>query len=310
MTRLLPKRLLPTQILPKRLLPLSLILLLGPVGLTGCTTVRLVQQVQAPEVYRTASVEQLEKEVSERDAALKTLKASVVITASVGGGKTGKVTEYTSFKGYIYVQKPHDLRVFLVVPVFGSRAMDMVSNGETFTLMRASTHGDIWMQGSNTVTTPSKNGLENLRPPVFFDSLLVPGVKPEEYVALNESTRVIQPQIKNHAAIAEPDYDLAVMKKKAGNILQTERVIHISRVTMLPIEQDIYDDAGQIVTIAKYDKYQDFNGQKFPTVIDISRPIDQYSLKIEVTKLELNETFDPDQFVLEIPEGVTVQKMP
>jgi len=298
------------RLLPKRLLPSSLILLLGPVGLTGCTTVRLVQQVQAPEVYRTASVEQLEKEVSDRDAALKTLKASVVITASVGGGKTGKVTEYTSFKGYIYVQKPRDLRVLLQVPVFGSRAMDMVSNGETFTLMRASTHGDIWMQGSNTVTTPSKNGLENLRPPVFFDSLLVPGVKPEEYVALNESTRVIQPQIKNHPAIAEPDYDLAVMKKKAGNILQTERVIHISRVTMLPIEQDIYDEGGQIVTVATYDKYQDFNGQKFPTVINISRPIDQYSLKIEVTKLELNETLDPDQFVLEIPEGVTVQKMP
>jgi len=288
-----------------------MILLLGPVGLTGCTTVRLVQQVQAPEVYRTASVEQLEKEVSERDAALKTLKASVVITASVGGGKTGKVTDEPSFKGYVYVQKPNDLRVLLQLPVFGSRAMDMASNGDTFTLMRTSTHGDIWIQGSNTVTTPSKNGLENLRPPVFFDSLLVPGVKPEEeYVALNESTRVIQTQIKNHPAIAEPDYDLTVMKRKAGNILQTERVIHISRVTMLPIEQDIYDEAGQMVTVAKYDKYQDFNGQKFPTVINISRPIDQYSLNIEVTKLELNETLDPDQFVLEIPEGVTVQKLP
>jgi len=272
-----------------------MILLLGPVGLTGCTTVRLVQQVQAPEVYRTASVEQLEKEVSERDAALKTLKASVVITASVGGGKTGKVTDEPSFKGYVYVQKPNDLRVLLQLPVFGSRAMDMASNGDTFTLMRTSTHGDIWIQGSNTVTTPSKNGLENLRPPVFFDSLLVPGVKPEEeYVALNESTRVIQTQIKNHPAIAEPDYDL----------------IHIIRVTMLPIEQDIYDEAGQMVTVAKYDKYQDFNGQKFPTVINISRPIDQYSLNIEVTKLELNETLDPDQFVLEIPEGVTVQKLP
>jgi outer membrane lipoprotein-sorting protein len=284
-------------------------LLLVPAGLTGCSTVHLVQQVQAPENYKSATVDELEQQVSQRDAALQTLKASVVITASVGGGTTGKVTEYTSFKGYIYVQKPRNLRVLLQVPVIGSRAMDMASNGNTFTLMRTSTHGDIWMQGTNTVSKPSKNGLENLRPPVFFGSLLVPGVKPDEAVTLTNSTRVIQPQIKKHPAIAEPDYDLTVMKTESHNHFLTERVIHISRVTMLPYEQDIYDDSGQTVTVATYDKYQQYNGQQFPTVINISRPLDQYSLKIEVTKLALNEKLDDDQFVLEIPEGVTVQKL-
>jgi outer membrane lipoprotein-sorting protein len=38
--------------------------------------------------------------------------------------------------------------------------------------------------------------------------------------------------------------------------------------------------------------------------------LDEYSLKIEVTKVALNEAFDSDQFVLAIPAGVTVQKMP
>jgi len=172
-------------------------------------------------------------------------------------------------------------------------------------------HPDVWMEGSNVVTKPSANGLENLRPPVFFDSLLVPGVGADEIVEMHESTRLIQPTDKHKPVIEEPDYDLTVMKKTAkAGLLQTERVIHISRVTMLPYQQDIYDDKGvQIVTSATYDKYQSFGAEELPMLINISRPLDQYSLKIEITKLTLNEKLEDDQFQLPIPEGVTVQKM-
>ena len=134
-------------------------------GLTGCfSTTRRVLKTEAPTVYQTASVEQVEQQVSQRDAAVKTLKEQVQITATTGGAKEGKVKEYTSFKGYIFVQKPANLRVILQIPVFGSRALDMVSNGHTFTLMHATTsQGDVWVQGTNQVTKPSKNGLENLK---------------------------------------------------------------------------------------------------------------------------------------------------
>ena len=41
------------------------------VGLTGCFhTTRIVQKTQAPDVYRTASVQELERELSARAAAL------------------------------------------------------------------------------------------------------------------------------------------------------------------------------------------------------------------------------------------------
>jgi hypothetical protein len=96
---------------------------------------------------------------------------------------------------------------------------------------------------------------------------------------------------------------------KAGNILQPERTVHISRVSMLPFEQDIFDEHGQVVTRATYDNYQKYGDEQFPSLINIVRPIDEYSLKIEVTKLKLNGTFDDDQFQLEIPASATVQKM-
>jgi outer membrane lipoprotein-sorting protein len=280
-------------------------------GLTGClSTTRLVQKTRPPEIYRSTSVETLEKEVSDRDAAIKTLNAQVLITASVGGSKEGKVTEYTSFKGYIFVQKPDSLRVILQVPVLGSRALDMVSGGGAFTMVHAARSGpDVWMQGTNVVTKPSKNGLENLRPPVFLDSLLIPGVSAEDYVSLTNSNRVIQPVGKHQDAIDEPDYDLTISKTVSGHILRPERVIHISRVTMLPFQQDIYDEQGRVVTQATYENYQKNGDQQFPMLINIRRPLDEYSLKIVVTKLTLNEPFDADQFELKIPEGVTVQKI-
>jgi outer membrane lipoprotein-sorting protein len=298
----------------KREFWLSAAVLAGSMGLAGCfSSTRIVQQTQAPDMFRSASVETVEKEVQDRDAKLQTLSANVLITATTGGGRTGKETTYTSFKGYIFVRKPRDLRVLMQLPLVGSIALDMVSDQNGFTMMHAAGlgHPDVWMQGSNVVTKPSTNGLENLRPPVFFDSLLVPGVGPDEKVEMHESTRLIEPTDKRKPVIEEPDYDLTVMKKTADpGVFQTERIIHISRVNMLPWKQDIFDDKGvQVVTSATYEKYQSNGVEEFPTLINISRPIDQYALKIEVTKLTLNRKLEDDQFQLQIPAGVTVQKM-
>jgi len=289
--------------------------LAGSLGLTGClTSTRIVQQTAPPDAYKSASVETIEQEVQDRDAKLQTLSASVLITATTGGSKTGKETTLPETKGYIFIRRPRDLRVLMQVPVLGSRAVDMVSDQNGFTMMRISPgHPDVWMQGSNVVTKPSSNPLENLRPPVFFDSLLVPGVGPDEVVEMHESTRLIQPTDKRKPVIEEPDYDLTVMKKTAKpGQFQVERIIHISRVNMLPYEQDIFDDKGvQVVTTATYDKYQQDAGgvEQFPMLINISRPLDQYSLKIEVTKLTLNQKLEDDQFKLEIPSDATVQKI-
>jgi outer membrane lipoprotein-sorting protein len=299
----------------KRPLSLSALLLAGSICLAGCfSSTRIVQQTQAPDLFKSATVETVMKQIQDRNAKIETLNSSVLITATTGGGRTGKETVYTSLKGYIFIRKPRDLRVLLQLPVFGSRALDMVSNGDGFTLMHTTPpgHPDVWIQGSNVVTKPSANGLENLRPPVFFDSLLIAGPSADEVVTMHESTRLIPPTDKHKPMIEEPDYDLTVMKKTAVNgVLQTERVIHINRTNMLPYQQDIYDDKGvQVVTTATYDKYQDAGGiEQFPMLINISRPLDQYELKIEVTKLTLNQKLEDDQFQLPIPAGVTVQKM-
>jgi outer membrane lipoprotein-sorting protein len=266
-----------------------------------------VVQTRPPEIVKEATVDQLVKKLNGNYDAIQSFNASVTIAASTGGGRIGKVTEYTSFKGYILMRKPRDLRVILQVPFVGSVALDMVSDGKNFKLIVPSQNKA--RVGSDEVKTPSKNALENLRPGIFFDSILLKSVDPDEYVTLTNSQRDLPIDPKSHILVVEPDYDLAIMARQSSNILQTKRVVHYSRQDLLPYQQDIYDAAGRVVTTVKYSAYQRYGEIEFPSEIDISRPYDEYALKIAVTKLTPNQPLDDEQFHLEIPAGMTVQKM-
>jgi outer membrane lipoprotein-sorting protein len=286
-------------------------------ALTGCyKTTRAVQQVTAPERVKDATVDELVKQLDGNFAAIKSLNASVTIAASTGGGRTGKVTDYTSFKGYILMRKPRDLRVIMQVPFLGSVALDMVSDGNNFKLIIPSQNKA--RVGTDEVKTPSKNSLENLRPGIFFDSILLKSVDPSELVSVTNSERTLPPEASEKTSKSaqrslhlEPDYDLAIMTRpvEASNILQTRRVIHYSRETLKPYKQDIYDPAGRIVTTVLYSNYQRYGEIDFPSEIDISRPFDEYALKITITRLTANETLDDEQFNLPIPPGMAIQKM-
>jgi len=294
-----------------RQLPRLLLLCLAPV-LSGCVKhTRIVQQVRTPDIVMNATADDLVKRLNANFNAIQTLNTSVTLTASTGGGHAGKVTEYTAFKGYILIRKPRDLRVIRQVPFLGSIGMEMAFDGKTFKLVIP--HNNKAIIGTDEVKVPSKNPLENLRPHIFFDAFLVPSITPGESVALTQSERILTTDPRKNQAIEEPDYDLAVLRKPASptgdNILETARVVHYSRVTLLPYQQDIYDEKGRIVTSVVYDNYQKFGDIDFPMSIDIRRPYDEIELKIVVTKLTANKPLDDDQFQIEIPPGTTIQQM-
>jgi outer membrane lipoprotein-sorting protein len=278
-------------------------------ALTGCLThVRSVPKTRPADIVLDATLDQLLKQVDTRFEAIQTINASVEIAATTGGGLQGHETEYPSFSGYIFLRKPEDLRVLLRVPVLGSQALDMVSDGKTWKLWIP--RRNLAMTGTSEVTKPSQNGLENLRPAVFFDSLLVRGLGTDQIVSLTSDTRVIANENNKKDLIEEPDYDLEILAQPKGQIAHTIRVIHISRANLLPYQQDIYDPEGtRVVTRAFYSNYQKFGDTPFPMKIVIKRPADQYSLSITVTKLTLNQKLDNDQFELKIPEGVPIKNM-
>jgi outer membrane lipoprotein-sorting protein len=277
-------------------------------ALTGCLThVRSVPKTRPADVVLNATLDQLLKQVQTRFDAIQSVTASVEIVATTGGGLQGHETEYPSFSGYIFLRKPEDLRVLLRVPILGSQALDMVSNGKTWKLWIP--RRNLAMVGTSEVTKPSKNGLENLRPAVFFDSLLVHGLQPDQIVSLTSDTRVVQGEKNKKDLIEEPDYDLEMLARPDGQTAHTVRVVHVSRTNLLPYQQDIYGPDGTVVTRALYSNYQNFGDTPFPMKVVIKRPADQYSLSITITKLALNQKLEDDQFELKIPDNVPVRNM-
>jgi len=277
-------------------------------ALTGCLThTRIVPRTHLAELVIGTSLDQLLLQINNQYDAINTMKATVEITASTGGSLQGHVTEYPSLSGYIFMRKPEDLRVILLVPVLRNQAMDMVSDGKSWKLWIPPKNRA--MEGTSQVTAPSKNGFENLRPAIIFDSLFIRGRGPEELASLTSDVRIVTDPKKKKDLVEEPDYELQILSQPEGEIVHTHRVIHISRTNLLPFQQDIYDAEGKVVTQAVYSNYQKYGTISFPSKIVITRPLDQYSLTVTITKMMLNQPLDNDQFDLKIPDSVPIQHM-
>ena len=267
-------------------------------------------QTHPPSQVLSSSLDALVKNTTGRYEAIHTLNAKVEVTTSTGGGKQGRVVDYTSFSAYILLRRPDDLHFIGFLPVVGSKMVDMVTNGKTFTMVIPPKSRAI--TGSNSIDTPSSNPLENLRPGVFSDSLMIRSAGPEELVSLTSDDRIYQPDPTRKYVVDEPEYDIGIYRTVANSTeLKTQRVIHVGRATLLPYQQDIYDEKGQLVTVATYENYKMFGQTAFPSRITIRRPLDQLSLTLTITQLAVNQDLDDDQFAVpNIPASYQTQRLP
>jgi outer membrane lipoprotein-sorting protein len=276
--------------------------------LTGCLShTRKLQQPKMPTAVQTADVKQLVDNINKEYDAVQSLTATVDFQASVISASKGKITEYTSFRGYILLRKPEMIRVLGLVPVLHTPAFDMASDGKTFKLLIPPKNKAI--VGSNTVTQKSPNPLENMRPNIFVDSLLIRKIQSDELLSLTTDTKTVTDP-KQKQLLLQPDYELNVFKQNSNShILIPVRVIHISRIDLLPYEEDIYDSDGNIQTQAVYGPYQSFGGFRFPGTITIKRPLDAYQIVVTFEKVTTNQPLADNQFELKIPEKTQIQTM-
>ena len=277
-------------------------------GLSGCLRhTYKVQQPIMPSLVKNAAADQLVQVVNDENQRIQSLKATVGFQVSIGGARKGKVTDYTTLNGYILLRAPEMLRVIGLLPVVHTPAFDLASDGKQFTLVVP--HNNKAYTGSTSVTTPSSNPIENLRPNIFFDTMILRSIAPDEVVIKTEETRTrTDPQ--THKLMGVPEYELTVVRRKANSQeLIPERRIHFDRTTLLPSGVDIYDDTGAIQTQAVYGAYATFGDQHYPATITIRRPIDEYQIVLTISKLTVNQQLADSQFQRKIPEGYTVQQM-
>lgn len=278
-------------------------------ALDGCLVhTRKVQRAIMPTKVLSAPAGQLEDRINRQYDAINSMSATVEFTATQGGSLNGTEKTYTSFTGYILLRKPESLRVIGLAPFVRTRLFDMASNGNTFKLWIPPKNELI--EGANTITRESPNAFENMRPYIFFDSLLIRKIGPEDLLVMTTaSPTVVNPKTKK--LMVQPEYLLTVLQRQDNsNLLLAKRVIHFSRIDLRPVQEDIYDQNGQIQTQALYGPTQTFGKEQFPGNITIRRPLEQYQILISFQKLNVNLQLNDEQFELTgVPDTVKVQNL-
>jgi hypothetical protein len=252
---------------------------------------------------QTTTIHDLIERFNAEATEIQTLKATVGITASVGGGKLGKITEYQEIRGYILARKPSSLRMIGVLPILQNHVFDMVSSGEEYKLWIPPKNK--FIVGDDEEARPSTEPLGNLRPQVIYNALLLQAVDPQNEVTVLEAGESEVIDERTQKEILRPDYSLDIIRQN-GHEWYLARKVVFDRTDLRPHQQLLYDDEGSIVTDVHYDEYREFNGVFFPTSILIWRPREEYSIKLQVTKLIINGPIMDDQFVLELPSGAGV----
>lgn len=292
----------------------TVLLLLGALSLTGCavkaqheTNRRLISAVNLKE----ATLDQLLANLDASAARLQTLKLTVEMDLSTGGERKGIVTDYRQVSGYVLVRKPEMLHMIVRAPVVGSRLVDMVSKGKTFALAFNSPTSSKYLVGSNQVIMPSENPLLNMRPQHVLDALLIKPVDRAagELAVLEQGVDVIKDP-KSHKEALRPNYVVVVISKDEAGAYLSRRIV-FGRDNLMPHEQYLYNRQGQLVTVANYEYVNaaatsDSAEGDFPGVIQIQRPIEEYSIKLTVEKASLNLPLGDDQFEVTQPPGSTL----
>ena len=278
--------------------------------LAGCSlfpTTRKLPVPKAPLIEKSATADELVAGLNQRWAALDSLNASVEMQPSVIKSKEGVATDYTSIRGIILMRKPEMLRVFGRVPVIGTRAFDMVSDGKNFMLWIPSRNKAY--KGSNTLKKKSANAMENLRPGFFLDALVVRGLEPDNWYGVVADSETIEDSARKHL-FTVPEYILSISRRKAGSQeLQPERVVIFNREDLLPSQQDLYDSEGNLETQVSYYAYKDFGAGKYPSKVVIKRPLEGLQVVLTVNKVVENQKLTNGEFVLEPTEGTQIENM-
>jgi hypothetical protein len=241
--------------------------------------------------------------INSQAAKITTMEATVDIDTSVGGEKKGTITDYKEIRGYVLARKPSMLRMIGLLPIVRTRAFDMVSDGREFKLWIPPKNR--FVIGRNDVESQNiRQPLENLRPQVIYDSLLMQPVDQQNEIAVMENGIEIVLDAKRHR-IEQPDYIVDVLRKTKNGWYLSRKIV-FSRTDLFPDRQISFDPNGEIATDTRYSLYKDYDGVTFPSKIEIKRPQEEYDITLSIVKLELNKPLPDDKFALEEPSGAEV----
>ena len=263
---------------------------------SNCSWFRVKQTRRIPASEQAlpakiASLEELIQGVNQTAQKIQTLKLTVIYQLTGGSINTGEISNYRETDGFILARRPDWIR--LIGLAFKVKVFDMVSDGKQFRIHVPPKNK--FILGRNDQEIKGRKDVPiNLRPQHIFQALLIDPVTAE-----NEGDmRVLEEDQEGKHKY----YVLSIIGPAKEGVGALIRKIWIDRFDLRLVRQKLYD-SGRTVSDITYREFKNFEGGEYPSVIDFSRPQEDYSLRIRISKVTMNETLRDEQFVLEQPDG-------
>jgi len=265
---------------------------LSALGQTSCMRPVHVDAAKATKATPRTDpgiTDELGRQVDEQYRAVTDFKATALMSVALGQSGKTPVKRYPDVRGFILFRKPSDIRMMGLDLLVGQRVFDMVSDGTDFRLSVPSRKQ--FVVGKEAATSLSKDRFANIRPRHLLEVILPKPVDPAAETASVQE-------------LANRDgYILHLSRSvQAGNGRPT-RNLWIDAVTLHVAREQIFSDAGAILTDSQFSEWKQSDNVIFPMHIEIDRPQEEYHMTIQIFAVEINRGLSDKTFVLEQPAG-------
>jgi hypothetical protein len=316
------------------------ILILASILLSiGCNAVSIKQQLSVPPLLTPlvdADVPQLLAEI-DRFANINSIRGRVDIQFLDNSfAECGIAEKYRTADAQIILQRPGNIYLVIQVPIISQKIAEMTSDSERFRV--AVLAGDEkykkFVMGTNSATyqkiangkvdcgggTANKTAVERrtvsaisgLRPQHFTGAILINPVDRQSNNIYVRSENYVEepdrrPRAKRGARIMRGYYQLDELGQPVNGIAPLLRRFWFDRFGKIRLARlQTFDDKGQLITDVRYSDPKmvgDTNPIEVPSVIELTRPQDHYSIRLtyqspEAVVINRIPPYEPDIFRL------------
>jgi hypothetical protein len=293
----------------QRLTNFSSLLLLSAVllGCSGCgRIIKTTVKVPVPENIwqdKTATFEELLSIARSNDKIESLISNRLRVTLTQGKRESGILNKYRTAPGYIFLKRPDSLYLNIQNSITKSAIFELVSQGDEFKAWDSRDNKLYTGKNSARILVPA-NSPENRefdlpeRPPHIFDAILPKSI--------NTDSPGIRVGLEEQSGQEARYYILDFSQDDGAHKSHMLRKIWIERTGLTVARQQLYDEEGKIVGDTQYSNIAPIDGFSFPRTIDMDRPLDGYSLKLELEELRINSDIDNDSFAIKRPGAENV----
>jgi hypothetical protein len=239
---------------------------------------------------------QIIRQNNEQMKKINSLLAPMHITLTLGKKESGLLEQYKHEGGHIRLRRPNDLWIDIIV--LSTAALELTSKGEDF---------GVWVRGKGLYS--GKNSAKGELVPENSNNgkgYNFPG-RPNQILRAiwPEPVQLDSPEIgiwvEEQSGADFRYYVLCFSRAISGNRRFVLRKIWIERTGLTIAREQKYTEGGKLVSDIQYSHRTQADGFLLPNEIDMDRPLDGYSVKLEIDQWQVNPSLSDKFFEINRP---------